>query len=119
MAKSQDEVEAARALVARERHGVLSTAHAELKGWPFGPLVPLARHAAGILEHMNRDHADALVDLARHHADVRCVSARMTEIDAQGCEIEVSPGGRGKPSKVRIPFPAPALTPDAARKALI
>jgi putative heme iron utilization protein len=32
----------ARALVARERHGVLCTAHALHDGWPFGSIVPYA-----------------------------------------------------------------------------
>jgi putative heme iron utilization protein len=32
----------ARDLVARERHGVLCTAHAAFDGWPFGSIVPYA-----------------------------------------------------------------------------
>src|SRR5262245_2751000 len=37
-----DEARDALALVLRERHGVLSTAHAREGGWPFGSIVPYA-----------------------------------------------------------------------------
>ena len=45
--------------VAKERHGVLSTAHAELLGWPFGSLVPYALTPAS-------DPVLLLSDIAEH-----------------------------------------------------
>ncbi len=49
----------ARALLARERHATLCTAHVEFDGWPFGSIVPYAPTPEG----------DALVflsDIAEH-----------------------------------------------------
>ncbi len=52
------------ALVARERHGVLSTAHAEHGGWPFGSVTPYALSATG-------DPIVLLSELAEHTHNLR------------------------------------------------
>jgi putative heme iron utilization protein len=52
------------------------------------PLTP--ESIASICEHMNEDHADALVTYARvfgHRADAR--TARMTGMDADGLDMHV------------------------------
>jgi putative heme iron utilization protein len=60
-----------RALLARERHGVLSTAHAAHGGWPFGSIAPYALTPEGdpvlllstIAEHTKNLHADPRASL--------------------------------------------------------
>lgn len=42
MAKEATPAAAGRALLERERHGVLCTAHAQADGWPYGSVVPYA-----------------------------------------------------------------------------
>jgi putative heme iron utilization protein len=46
-APPDEEAQEARALVARERHGVLCTVHAAEGAWPFGSVVPYAVQAGG------------------------------------------------------------------------
>lgn len=79
---------------------------------------PLAPHAAGILEHMNEDHEDALVAYAR--AFTRATEAEqavMTAIDRYGFEMSVTtPSG---PRPARIAFATPIATPAEARAALV
>ena len=91
-------------------------------GWltrdEWTPPDPLAPHAAAICDHMNADHAGALLDLARH-AGTDGGSARLTAVDATGLTIEVTPTGRGKPRAVTIPFPRACTTPDTVRKTVI
>src|SRR6267378_5233991 len=45
---------------------------------------PLADSAVGIIEHMNADHKDALVLLARVFGGVECQEAAMTAVDRLG-----------------------------------
>lgn len=79
---------------------------------------PLAPHAAGILAHMNDDHADALVLYAR--AFTRAASAEevaMTGIDRYGLTLSVRTDAGRRPA--RIAFAAPIATPGDARAALV
>ena len=80
---------------------------------------PLEPYAAAIAEHLNADHADALLELASHFARVDGRAARVTGADAGGLTLEVTPRGRGKPQSVRVPFPAPCATPDEVRTTVI
>ena len=80
---------------------------------------PLAGEAgAGIVEHMNADHADSLVLLARvlgGRPDT--TEAVMTAVDRYGVDLVAGgPSGRGA---VRVGFDAPVATPAAARPAMI
>ena len=45
---------------------------------------PLAEAAAGIIQHMNADHADALVLIARRFAGEAADEAAMTAVDSPG-----------------------------------
>ncbi len=77
---------------------------------------PIAPHAHGIVEHMNEDHADALVLYARCFAQkLSCEEATMISCDRYGFDMRV-PGER---ARVRIAFPKPISTPDDARQAMI
>ena len=79
---------------------------------------PLAPHAQGICDHMNGDHAAALLELAAHAAGVKGSVARMTGIDARGIDVDVTPS-KGRAKRVRIPFAEPISSPEAVRKTLI
>jgi heme iron utilization protein len=79
---------------------------------------PLAPVAAGIIEHMNADHADAQVLYCRFLADrPDTTEAAMSAVDRYGFEmIAVSPAGR---AAVRVEFPEECVTGDEVRQAMI
>jgi hypothetical protein len=79
---------------------------------------PLADVAAGILEHMNRDHPDALVVYARvlgGAADAE--AATMVAVDRLGFRLRIRAGERLHAE--RIPFPEEVTSADDARRVLI
>ncbi len=79
---------------------------------------PLAEAAAGIIEHMNADHAEAQILLCRHLADrPDTTEAVMSSVDRYGFEmIAVSPAGR---AAVRLGFPGECTTGEQVREAMI
>jgi len=79
---------------------------------------PLAGAAAGIIEHMNADHADAQVLYCRHLAGrPDTTEATMSAVDRYGFEmIAVSPAGR---AAVRLGFPEECTTGDEVRMAMV
>lgn len=78
---------------------------------------PLAEVAPGIIEHMNRDHADALVTYARVLADEPADEAAMVSVDRLGFRLRLQSGERRH--AVRIAFPREVRTPGDARQVLI
>ena len=78
---------------------------------------PLADVAAGIIEHMNADHKDALVLLARKSAGIESQEAAMTSVDRLGFQVRLktADGVRG----ARIPFLREARDATDARKVLV
>lgn len=79
---------------------------------------PLASHAAGIVNHMNEDHGDAMALLCRAFSRAEdAAEVRMTGIDRYGFEMSVRTA-RG-PRPVRLAFPAKVATSEEARKALV
>ena len=78
---------------------------------------PLAPFAAGILEHMNADHADALLLYCQAFAGVTAERATMTAIDRLGLRVRAETGEG--PRSLRIAFPRPAHTPNEARAVLV
>jgi hypothetical protein len=79
---------------------------------------PLADAAAGILEHMNRDHPDALVAYARAFAGAPdAEGATMVAVDRLGFRLRIRTGGRLHAE--RIAFPEEVTSADAARRVLI
>lgn len=86
--------------------------------WSAAHADPLAPAVAGIVEHMNADHAEAL--LAYTHAFSRATDATeatMTGIDRYGFEMSVLTEAGRRP--VRLAFEQTVTTPEAARHALI
>ncbi len=78
---------------------------------------PLADDAAGIVEHMNRDHADALVAYARHFAGETADEATMVAVDRLGFKLRLRQGDRLH--SVRIAFPREVTSAGAGREVLI
>src|SRR5580658_6250452 len=78
---------------------------------------PLADDAAGIIEHMNTDHQDALILLARTHADIESQEAAMTSVDRLGFHVRLKTqdGMKG----ARIAFLREVSNPGEARKVLV
>jgi heme iron utilization protein len=78
---------------------------------------PLADSAAGIIQHMNADHANALVLLARAFAGIEAQEAAMTAIDRLGFHVRLktNDGARG----ARIAFTREVRTPAEARTVLV
>jgi len=78
---------------------------------------PLADAAAGILEHMNRDHLDALVIFARVLAGAEADEAAMVAVDRLGFKLRLKSGPRLH--SARIAFPREVATAEACRAVLI
>jgi putative heme iron utilization protein len=78
---------------------------------------PLVDVAAGIIEHMNRDHSDALLLLARVCAGMDAQGATMTSVDRLGFQVRLntSEGPRG----TRIGFRREVRNANDARKVLV
>jgi putative heme iron utilization protein len=92
-------------------------------GWIAAPeygqahVDPLADAAAGILEHMNADHQEALILLAKIFAGMDAQEAVMTSVDRLGFHVrmKIEDGMRG----TRIPFLREASSPADTRKILV
>lgn len=97
-------------------YGRMSWVTAE--AWADATPDPLAKSAAGIITHMNDDHADALALYARAFTEAHdATAATMTAIDRYGFELTVeTPRGRGP---ARLAFDAELATPKDARVALV
>jgi putative heme iron utilization protein len=78
---------------------------------------PLVDVAAGIVEHMNHDHADALIVYARHYAGEAADEATMVSVDRLGFKLRLRQGERL--SSVRIAFPREVMTAGQSREVLI
>ena len=87
------------------------------EGYAGARLDPLADAAAGIVEHMNRDHADAVLVLARAHADAAAEEATMLSVDRMGFRVRLRSGERLHGA--RITFPREVVTAEQCRAALI
>jgi hypothetical protein len=78
---------------------------------------PLRDIAGGIVEHMNRDHADALIAYARHYAGEAAEEATMVTVDRLGFKLRLRQAQRL--SSVRIAFPREVTTAEESRTVLI
>jgi hypothetical protein len=78
---------------------------------------PLADAAAGIMEHMNTDHKDALILLARAFAGIESQEAAMTSVDRLGFHVRLKTqdGVRG----ARIGFSREVSDPEKTREVLV
>jgi hypothetical protein len=78
---------------------------------------PLADEAAGIVDHMNRDHAGALIACARHYAGEPAEEATMVAVDRLGFKLRLRRGERRW--SARIAFPRAVTTAAESRAVLI
>jgi putative heme iron utilization protein len=78
---------------------------------------PLADAAAGIIQHMNADHAEALLLIARHYAGEVADEAAMTAVDRLGFHLRLKSGDRvyGR----RVAFLQEVTNRDSARSVLV
>ena len=90
----------------------------ECSDWTSAQPDPLVPFAAGLLDHMNSDHAETMVLYCRTFSRATDTSAaRMTCVDRYGFEMSAVTAEGPRP--VRLAFPEPICTSDQARKALI
>ena len=78
---------------------------------------PLADAAAGIIEHMNHDHADALITFARVLAGTESDEAVMISVDRLGFKLRLKSGPRL--SGARIAFLREVTTTERCRTIFI
>ncbi len=90
----------------------------EAADWHAAEPDPLAASAAGIIAHMNDDHADGMVLYCRAFSKATDITAAsMTGVDRYGFEMSAVTAEGPRP--VRLAFPAPVRTPEGARAALV
>lgn len=78
---------------------------------------PLAEVSSGILSHMNADHVDSMLLLARTHANMIASEATMISVDRLGfsLRLKTEDGMKG----TRINFTREVATPRETRKVLV
>jgi heme iron utilization protein len=86
--------------------------------WRAAEPDPLGPSAAGMIAHMNADHADAMVLYCKAFSRAtEITAASMTGVDRYGFEMSaLTPLG---PRPVRLAFGTPVSTPEEVRAALI
>ena len=86
--------------------------------WQTAEPDPLGPSAAGIIAHMNADHADAMVLYCKAFSKAtEITSASMTGIDRYGFEVSAKTREGLRP--VRLAVPRLVSTPEDARAVLI
>jgi heme iron utilization protein len=86
--------------------------------WQAAEPDPLAPSAAGVVAHMNADHADALVLYCKAFARATDITAaKMTGVDRYGFEMSATTAGGPRP--VRVAFATPVSTPEQVRAELV
>jgi hypothetical protein len=78
---------------------------------------PLAESAAGIIQHMNTDHGDALILLAQTFAEIESSEAAMTSVDRLGFHVRLKTQDGMRVA--RIAFLREVGSPAEARKVLV
>jgi putative heme iron utilization protein len=80
---------------------------------------PVLPHAAGIIDHMNDDHADAgLLICAQLSGRGDLTRATMVGVDRFGADYDAA-ASDGRSVIVRVPFPEPAAGTDDVRRHLV
>jgi putative heme iron utilization protein len=90
----------------------------ETGDWRTGEPDPVAPLARGIIEHMNADHADAMVEYCRAFSKaVDTTAAEMTGVDRYGFEMSAQTGKGPRP--IRLAFSKPIETGEDARGEMV
>eukprot|EP00596_Hydrurales_sp_CCMP1899_P000830 CAMPEP_0119042160 /NCGR_PEP_ID=MMETSP1177-20130426/14415_1 /TAXON_ID=2985 /ORGANISM="Ochromonas sp, Strain CCMP1899" /LENGTH=309 /DNA_ID=CAMNT_0007008759 /DNA_START=152 /DNA_END=1081 /DNA_ORIENTATION=- len=81
---------------------------------------PIAPFAQPIMKHMNDDHGENTASMVKHYVGIDCTEPMIVSIDSLGmmikAKLEVAGGGY---SKIRLPFPRPALTREDIKTVLV
>jgi heme iron utilization protein len=80
---------------------------------------PLAPVAAGIIAHMNADHAGAMVELAHHAGRPEVTAAVMTAVDRYGFDLLADVTGERRQAAIRLGFRSSQDTGDDVRRELV
>lgn len=78
---------------------------------------PLAPRSEMICDHMNEDHADALLLYAAAFADTKAEAAKMIHVDGGGFDMVAVVGGSSK--HIRIDFPQPVTDSEQVRAVMV
>jgi heme oxygenase (biliverdin-IX-beta and delta-forming) len=90
----------------------------EQADWQNAEPDPLGSAAAGIIAHMNADHADAMVLYCKAFSKATDISsASMTGVDRYGFDMSAKTSEGPRP--VRLAFAEPVHTPEEVRAALV
>jgi putative heme iron utilization protein len=89
----------------------------ETKDYEHAGPDPLAEAAPGILAHMNADHVDAMILLARSHTRIDATEAAMTSVDRLGFSLRLKTDNGVKGA--RINFLHEVATPQDTRAVLV
>ena len=89
-----------------------------------GAVAAVAAAEPAILDHVNRDHADALAAIAQGLLGQTPAAAwRLAAVDVDGCDLVAEGGAEDRqpqpPPVVRLHFPAPVADADGVRAALV
>lgn len=78
----------------------------------------VSRGAEGAIAHLNEDHADALLDMARALGDCpQATAARCVDADRTGLDLVAeTPAGE---TPVRVAYDEPIAGPEGLRKATV
>src|SRR5271157_2644320 len=78
---------------------------------------PLAEHKSDIMQHMNVDHKDALILLAKRFAGIEAQEAEMTSVDRLGFNVRLKTQDRVHGA--RIAFLREVTNPSQAREVIV
>jgi putative heme iron utilization protein len=78
---------------------------------------PLSDAASGIIQHMNEDHKDSLLHIAKEFLGMDADEASMTSVDRLGFQARLKSGG--EVMSRRVGFLRKVRTPDEARQVLV
>jgi putative heme iron utilization protein len=82
------------------------------------PNDPVSEGAAGAIAHLNEDHADALLDMARALGGCPdATAARCLDADTTGLDLIAQVNGKEQP--VRVAYDEPIEEPTGLRKATV
>lgn len=86
--------------------------------WAAARPDPVAAFGAGAVEHLNADHADAILLMAQTLGG-RSTVTRATAVGIDRLGLELVAVGTDGPGRIRLAFPEPATTPEAIRAATV
>ena len=86
--------------------------------WADGTPDQVAPHARAIIDHMNADHADALLAYCRAFSKAKnATAASMTGVDRYGFEMSATTDVGSRP--IRLAFSQPISSPEEARREMV